>query len=220
MRNKFIMAILGGLLLATLAIAQAAPTPAPQGQKRQWTKGQGMQQMAQRLNLTADQQAKLKSLRESQRQQMQAIKQDTTLTQEQKREKFQQLRAANHEQMLGILTPEQQAQMKQMRAGKMRRMAYGRGFQAGRMAGALNLTDAQKQQMKPIFQATRQQVQAVRQDTTLTPQQKREKVKEIRQNQMAQVKSILTPEQQQKMEQLRNNRRHRGFKQQSAPNGI
>ena len=195
MRNKFMAVILSGLMLAGAAVAQTAPQ-AQQGQKRQWAKGQGMERMAQRLNLTADQQAQIKTLRETQRQKMQALRQDTTLT------------------------PEQQAQMQQFGRRAGRHMSFRRGFAAGKMAGALNLTDAQKEQMKPIFQSTRQQMQAVRQDTSLTQEQRRQKMQEIRQSQQAQMKSILTPEQQQKMEQFRNNRRHRGFKPETAPNGF
>ena len=50
-----------------------------------------------------------------------------------------------------------------------------RGFD--RMAQQLNLTDQQKTQMQSLMQNQRQQVQAVRNDSSLTPQQKQDKLK-------------------------------------------
>ena len=72
--------------------------------------------MAQQLNLTDQQKTQIQGFTQAERQQAQSIKQDTSLTPEQKRDKFQQLRPSTHQQVLGVLTPEQQQQMKQLRS--------------------------------------------------------------------------------------------------------
>lgn len=73
------------------------------------------QKFAQELNLTPEQQADLKSIRENMRQQAQAIKNDSSLTPDQKKAKFKELRKSSHEQMMAKLTPEQQQKFKEMR---------------------------------------------------------------------------------------------------------
>jgi len=87
----------------------------------------------------------------------------------------------------------------------------------------LNLTDAQKAQIKQIHSSTETQINAI-----LTPEQQAQKqqarlqhtrpqlslsadqkakIKAIRQNGQSQIKAVLTPEQQQQLQQLRNSRK-------------
>jgi Spy/CpxP family protein refolding chaperone len=73
------------------------------------------QRFAEALNLTPQQQSDLKSIRDNQRQQAQAIKNDSSLTPDQKKAKFKELRKSSHEQMMAKLTPEQQQKFKEMR---------------------------------------------------------------------------------------------------------
>jgi Spy/CpxP family protein refolding chaperone len=207
MRNRVITVLLSGALLAGTAWAQV-PT-GPKG-------GRGPGRMFQGLNLTEDQKAKVQALFQGERTQVQAIRSNTGLSEEQKKQQVHELRKSNHEQLLALLTPEQQAQMKQTR----RHAGHKAAFNAGRRFQALNLTAEQKTQLQPLFQSTRQQMQALRADTSLTPEQKREKMKEIRQNQMAQMKSILTPEQQQQLQQRRGHRMHRGGEKTAPPTGF
>ena len=210
MRNRVITLFLSGALLAGAAWAQA-PTGGQKGER-----ARGPERMFRGLNLTEDQKAKVQALFQSERTQVQAVRSNTALSEEQKKQQVRELRRNDHQQLLSILTPEQQAQMKQMRQHAGRRGA----FNAGRRFQALNLTAEQKSQLQPVFQATRQQMQALRADTSLTQEQKREKMKEIRQNQMAQMKSILTPEQQQQLQQRRGRHMHRGGEKTAPPTGF
>lgn len=95
--------------------------------------------------------------------------------------------------MLSILTPEQRARLKKFQ-------------QRRRGIAALNLTPDQRTRLQPIRRQMRQQILAVRQDASLSTQQKHEKIRNIRQNGMAQMKGVLTPEQQQQLEQMRQRR--------------
>lgn len=71
------------------------------------------------------------------------------------------------------------------------------------ISSELNLTDAQKQQLKPILQSEAQQLKAVKDDTSLAPEQRQAKAKDIHQNYRSQISSILTPEQQKKLATMR-----------------
>jgi Spy/CpxP family protein refolding chaperone len=67
------------------------------------------------------------------------------------------------------------------------------------ISSELNLTDAQKQQIKPILQNEFQQLKSVSNDTSLSDDQKQAKAREIHQNVKSQIGTILTPEQQKKL---------------------
>jgi Spy/CpxP family protein refolding chaperone len=66
----------------------------------------------------------------------------------------------------------------------------------------LNLTDEQKAKLRPIVADENQQLNAVQNDASLTPEQKNAKANEIRQTATPKIKAILTPEQLQKLAQL------------------
>ena len=67
----------------------------------------------------------------------------------------------------------------------------------------LNLTQDQKKQLKPILAGEFKQMRAVGEDSSLTQDQKREKMKQIHEASRPQVQAILTPEQQQKFAQMK-----------------
>lgn len=208
MQKRVTVLMLTALMLTGMSWAQSRHA----GMKGERERGPG--RMFQQLNLTADQRTKVDSILQSERSQMQSLRANTSLTSDQKYQQMRELRKNEHEQLLAVLTAEQQAKLKQFHSERKGRRE---GFKAGRGFQALNLTEQQRQQLQPVFQSTRQQMQALRSDTTLTPEQKREKMKAIRQNQMAQMKSILTPEQQQQLQQMRGHRMHKGAAPQQTP---
>jgi Spy/CpxP family protein refolding chaperone len=71
------------------------------------------------------------------------------------------------------------------------------------LSAELNLTDDQKAQLKPIVQDEIQKLRAVNDDASLTADQKKAKFTEIRQSYKSQMVSILNPEQQKKLELLK-----------------
>ena len=89
--------------------------------------------------------------------------------------------------------------------------AHVRGHGNGsleKLAEKLNLTDAQKGQIKTIFQTERPKIKAIRENTTLTPEDKKEQLKAERKDMMSQVKAILTPDQLAQLKAMR--REHKG----------
>lgn len=91
-----------------------------------------------------------------------------------------------------------------------------RHFKKGKMMSDLNLSADQKSQMKEIQQSNKQQREAVKNDASLTPNQKRMKMKELQKSQSDKVNSILTPDQQAKrktnIKQMKANRGKHGTK--------
>jgi hypothetical protein len=67
----------------------------------------------------------------------------------------------------------------------------------------LNLTPAQEMQLIPILKAEAPKVKAIKENTSLTQQQKMEQLRAVHQETDPQVKSILTPEQYQNLKDMR-----------------
>jgi Spy/CpxP family protein refolding chaperone len=63
----------------------------------------------------------------------------------------------------------------------------------------LNLSDEQKAQVKKIHQDMKAQMDTIQNDTTLSAEQKQEKIKQLHKASHEQVKQLLTPEQRQQM---------------------
>ena len=68
------------------------------------------------------------------------------------------------------------------------------------MTKELNLSSDQQSKMKPILEDTHKQANSLRQDTSLSREDRMTKMRQIHENSMAQIKQILTPDQQQKLE--------------------
>lgn len=114
--------MLGLLLFATLAAA--AQTPGGQwGQGQPPSVDQRLQRMTQSLELTGDQQEKIKPILESENSQMQELRSSSSLSQEDRMAKMKQIHEGTASQINSILTPDQQKKFAEMSS----RMGRGRG---------------------------------------------------------------------------------------------
>lgn len=199
----------------TFAMAQAPEannTAKPhhgRGQHQQLTQDEfvnkRLTKMTEALQLSSDQQAKMKDILSDEWTKQQAIRSNTSLSQQDAHKQVMELRKSEHEKMKAVLTPEQLQKAQQMHKERGAK-GGGRGMAAKRMgfmARELNLTDAQKAQLKPMFQQQQEKMQALKADTSLTPEQKRDKAQQIRADGRKQFLSVLTPEQQQKLRDMR-----------------
>lgn len=73
-----------------------------------------LQHLTKMLNLSSDQQAKVKTILEEQRDQMTALKGDTSMSQQDRRAKFQSIHQDAHQKIEGVLNDEQKAKFEQM----------------------------------------------------------------------------------------------------------
>jgi Spy/CpxP family protein refolding chaperone len=78
-----------------------------------------LKMLTEKLDLTEDQQAKLKPIIEDQSKQMKAIHADTSLAPADRQAKMKEVHESSIEKMNAILTPDQQAKWKQMRQEMM-----------------------------------------------------------------------------------------------------
>lgn len=125
--NRFLFrgAVMGVLLMGAAAYAQA---PGEQG-GGQWTRGQmptvdqRLQRMTDTLGLTDEQQQKIKPILENESTQMQSLRSDTSVSQDDKMAKMKQIRETTVSQINPILNSDQQKKYAEM----MSRAGRGRG---------------------------------------------------------------------------------------------
>lgn len=177
----------------------------------------GHEMMAKELNLTEQQKASLKSIHEAERNEMKNLKSGSLTTDEQKA-KRQELHKKYSEQAQAVFTPEQKEQMKTMKAqwkadgknGKGKRgdkpegQKGGKGFNKGNdFSAQLNLSAEQKEKMEKLRNTSKTQMTAIKNDKSLSEDEKKAKMQDLRKSQQQQMNSILTKEQIEKMKSLR-----------------
>jgi Spy/CpxP family protein refolding chaperone len=208
------------ILTATLAFVLFAG--AAQAQTKDSTRHHkgGHEQFAKQLNLTSDQQAKLKAIHQQERTEMTALKNNKSLTADQLKSQRQELHKKYRSQSESIFTADQKQQMAKMKSewkakGKEGRKGKGKDAQArwnkdgkgfkkgGEFQKELNLTQDQKDKMAKLRTDSKSSFDAIKNDNSLTDAQKKEKFQSLRKQQGEQMKSILTAEQLEKMKAAR-----------------
>jgi len=194
------------LILATILCVSVSLSTSVYAQRGE---RQGRMQGYEKLDLTDKQKEQIKAERDDFRAKTQQLKEDKNLTDENRKTKSGELRTAHKENIDKILTPEQKSKMDQFRKDrpqnkKDKRQAYrndrpgkrgdmqrDKGISGdrqnrdrGSIAKHLDLTDAQKEQIKSINKDYAN---------------KEKELKEQRKNDVA---KIYTPEQQSKLKQV------------------
>ncbi|HCO67929.1 MAG TPA: hypothetical protein DIT04_09290 [Dysgonomonas sp.] len=166
----------------------------------------GEHRIMKELNLSEEQQTKLKSLNEDFKSQAKALKDDQSLSKEVKREKMKELSTSKRNQIQALLTPEQKAKISERKDKRVEKRRDNsrkgdRNFahHTRKAKIDLNLTDSQKKQMLSLKESFRKQMQDLKADNSLDKEARNAKRKELASSHREQVKSILTPEQQAKM---------------------
>ena len=90
--------------------------------KRQEMASKRMDKMKEKLSLTEDQTAKIKSLNDQFREKIMQTKDNTTMDRSAKKEAFSAMMKQRKEDMRGILTPEQQTKLEEWKKDKMGRL--------------------------------------------------------------------------------------------------
>ena len=237
MKRNLILTILAcgaGVMLGAAAQAET-PTPAPSASPAgvcpagRHNGGGVLEHLTSALSLTGSQQAQIAPILEQAKPQMKAIREEAQA-------KRKALIDSVSTQITPLLTPDQQTKFAQLVQkvesghpgggkgvrGFARHGGPGPAAQGGvlqMMTANLGLTTDQQGQIKPILDAAHAQVQTIRQDTTLTPEQKLAKVKETMEAAHSQINGILTPAQQQQMATLKE-KFHRGHGPEGSPSAT
>jgi periplasmic protein CpxP/Spy len=131
MQNPLRKIVLNGLLISALSVSaayaqesssQSTSPPPAKGQMHPPNPDQQLKELTNALNLTSDQQTKIRPILVNQDQQMRSLHADTTMTPEEKKAKFKSIRQDTDSKMDTILNDEQKQQYEQFKAEKRKEM--------------------------------------------------------------------------------------------------
>lgn len=159
--------------------------------------------MAKDLNLTEDQKAQLKKLHQEYGAKIKAIKDNDQLTQGDARKQIAALHEAQKAASEKVFTEAQKAKLKDMQEQRRGRIKEEAAANVARMQVRLGLTEAQVAKVKAEQAGMQSKMQALRNNKDLSKEQKKEQIQALMKAHKTNMASILTPEQQQKMQQGR-----------------
>jgi len=90
--------------------------------------------------------------------------------------------------------------------------------QLQRMGQALNLTDDQKSQIKPILEDRQKQMEALRSDTSVSQDDRRTKMRSIMEDSNSKIRAVLNDQQKQKFDEMQQRIHARMHKPAAPPN--
>jgi periplasmic protein CpxP/Spy len=151
MRNRILVAALasamalgGTMLIAQAQDQQAAPQQSERGHGRgHFDSQQRVNVLAKRLNLSDDQKGKLQSIFADSQQQMQGVRQDSSLSRQDRMEKMKSLRSQTDDKINGILNDDQKQKYAQMKEQAKERMQERQGGGGGGGGGDHSSNDKQ-----------------------------------------------------------------------------
>ena len=174
-------------------------------------RGMGME----KLNLTDAQKQQMKSINEDFRTRMQSLNSNDNMMVKDQRAQRETLMQERKNKISAILTPEQRTQFEamhknmEMRDGKMgdMKMDGGRmqGGRMGHMKTELGLTDEQMAKMKEGSESFRTRGKAIRENQSLSDDQKKAQFEALQKERMNSFKSFLTAEQIAKLDKMKMN---------------
>ena len=201
--------ILSAIVLTIAAGIQAQEIPERKGRNHHMQKGRkqhGQHMDMQKLNLTEDQKAKFKTQRETFHKQMEDLKKNENITVKEYKIRLENIRKEQKSTADRILTSEQKSQLEKMKAdrkGKAEQMGKQR---SERMKTELGLTDAQSAKIESNRKEMGEKMKTIRENKSLSDEQKKEQMKELMKKQKENMKSVLTEEQLKKLKDTNHKR--------------
>ena len=205
------------LIAFTLVLASVGFTATAQERRESKSPGiEGRMKMhdkktMQELNLTEAQKTQLKAQKEASKAQLEAIKNDASLTEQQRAEKAKAIHQDQRNKMQALLTSEQKLKLEESR-----KASQARGKEMGEKRKQaykdLNLSTEQSAKLKAKREASKVKIDAIKANSSLTEEQKKAQVKEVMKSSKADMKNILTEEQFKKLQEMKKQKHGKGSK--------
>lgn len=198
------------ILLAVSAIAFSANAQ----QKREMKGHHGKKHhdgdmMAKQLNFSEDQKKQAKANREDFYKKMQELNKLENITVKEQRERKAALVKEQKAKMENLLTAEQKTKLAQLKAEKKQKHAEHMAKRMDKMKSELGLSEAQVTQLKSQREATGAKMKAIKENESLSREQKKEQMMALKSESKAAHQKIFTADQLKKLEEMKKNRPER-----------
>lgn len=158
------------------------------------------------LNLSEAQTNEARSIRKEYYKKIKNLEDDKSITLQDYRAKKSALRDEEKMQFMKLLSEEQKELLAKGEAERNRK-GYGRSKENGKMMENLNLSSEQAHRLKNQREEFNKQAEEIKQNQSLTQDQRKQQLMELRKSQKESEKKILTPDQWQKREEMRMQRK-------------
>jgi Spy/CpxP family protein refolding chaperone len=212
MKRIFTLSV-AALLFAGTAMAQDVNKQAKKDKgAKEWKQGgkhgkHGGAGFGKELNLSDAQKQQIKALNEEYKGKMKALKSNDNATVGDVKKQAQALREEQRSKMQNILTAEQKTKLAEL---KEKRKAEGKAKGEKRfeqMQKNLNLSADQSAKLKAQNEQFKTQAEAIKSNSSLSQEQKKEQFKSLMEQRKASTKAILTPAQLEKMKAERKDKK-------------
>jgi len=156
------------------------------------------------LNLTDAQKEQFKTEKDAFRKKMEELKKNDNITVKEWKAKKESLVKEHKAKMESVFTPEQKAKMEQRKKEGQAKHQDMMKQRAEKMKTQLGLTEEQSVKLEKSRKEMGDKMKAIRENKSLTEEQKREQMRELGKKQKENMKSILTEEQLKKMKEGKN----------------
>lgn len=185
--------------------------------------------MTRNLGLTKEQQKKIRPILLEEEAQLEALRGDDSFNRDERRAKLQELNEATYEKIRPILTPDQHKKHEMakqvIRENRTRQKVTKSGpkmtdndpdSRIARLTEDLGLSKEQQAKILPILQEEFEQLKTLPGNDSLNRDQRRTKLQQLNEATYEKIKPILTPEQQQKHDEIRKKIAERRFLKKST----
>ena len=162
--------------------------------------------MDDKLNLTEAQRQQMKSINMDFKNRMQELKKNDNMTVKDFNTKKEALMQERKQKTQALLTPEQKNQMKHFKKEKSDKREIESAKRMEKMQTNLGLSNDQVAKMKAQKEIYKSRTVAIKNNQSISTEQKKEQLKALREERKNSFKSFLTPEQLQKLEAMKNKR--------------
>lgn len=213
LKKKIMKKILSlSLAIAVLAFSASAQVQrqgkfGQKGQMGQMHKGEGVKAMAKDLDLTDTQKQEMKKIHQDTQSKLEALRADKTITVGEMESRRKAILDEQKAKMDALLTTEQKAKIEQRKTEMKEKAGQMQEKRQEKMKEELGLSNDQAAKLKALNEKARNQVQAIKNDSKLTQEEKMAKLKALKETTDAERKTILTAEQNAKFETLRAERK-------------
>jgi Spy/CpxP family protein refolding chaperone len=209
MKKIFIMAT--ALCLSVMAVSAQQPGYGGFHHRHGRSYHHHRRDLTKELNFTDQQKQQLKTINSDFRTKMAELNKNENITVKEMRDKRAALLKEQRTAFQNLLTPEQKTKLEDMRKKGEARQQEMAAKHLENMKTRLGLSDDQTAKIKNINDGFRSQLQKFRDNQSLNRSDKRDQFMALVKQRNDNIKSVLTPEQYDKMQDLRKQRMERSF---------
>ncbi|MBS1495670.1 MAG: hypothetical protein JSU03_12720 [Bacteroidetes bacterium] len=162
--------------------------------------------MLKSLNFSDAQKAQLKANRQEYKQKMHTLNQEENITVKEQRDRKAALRQEQKNKFQALLTSDQKTKLAEEKTQLQAQRKARSAKKLEALKTKISLTDEQVSKIQAQQEATHLQIQALKQNQSLSREEKMAKLKSILKDSKAERKSIYTPDQLKKLEDLKKER--------------